>query len=69
MTTINVTESKAQGLKKVGEWGCSTFSGFIAAKPADYNAVKAAYDAIDDGDLSSDVLVDVIEAGGVCVRE
>ena len=62
-------EIKESGLVIVGEWGGSYSTGFIVAKPEDRVAVQAAYDAIEEGDLSAEVLSEVKAAGGFFVEE
>ena len=64
------TEAKKSGMVKIGEWGfTSTDAGHIWSKPEQAEAVRAAYDAIADGDMSPGVLADVTAAGGVYVRD
>ncbi len=58
--------------KLVGEWSygdSSRGAGCWYATPENYDAVKAAYDALDGDDLGPDCTRDVIEAGGVFVRD
>lgn len=64
-------EAKAAGMVSVGEWGWadSRGAGAIWCLPADRADVQAAYDAIEYGDMGSDVLAGVIDAGGVFVRD
>lgn len=67
MTTREISEA---GLVIVGEWGFGGRSaGYIVCEPGDRDAVQAAYDAIEDGDLSSEVLDGVKAAGGQYVEE
>ncbi len=65
-------EARKAGLVYVGEFA-TTWAGdnrqHIFASSADFAAVKAAYDAIDDGDLGPNVLDSVFAAGGVYVAE
>lgn len=63
-------EIKQAGLVIVGEWGfpCRG-SGFIVCNPKDLPRVQAAYDAIEDGDMGSDVLDGVKAAGESFVKE
>jgi hypothetical protein len=63
---ITKQQMQAEGLVIVGEWGNGTpsTSGHIVCQPENRNAVQAAYDAIEDGDLGPDVLDAVIAAGG-----
>ncbi len=58
-------------LVKIGEWGFgdSRGSGWIYAAPENADAVRAAYDAIEDGDLGPDVLDEIYRAGGIFVRD
>jgi hypothetical protein len=67
----NFREAKAAGLVMVGEWGDGTAAGAggVWCHPADRDAVKAAYDAIEDGDLGPNVLAAVRGAGGVFVAD
>jgi hypothetical protein len=54
----------------IGEWGWGARScGHIVCRKDDRDAVKAAYDAIEEGDLSSEVLDGVKAAGGWYVEE
>lgn len=54
----------------VGEWGWPGGSaGHIVCSPANRDAVQEAYDAIEEGDLSSDALSDVYAAGGEFVPD
>ena len=72
MTTKAMTtdEIKAAGLVIVGEWGYGSRSaGFIASSSDDREAVLVAYEAIEEGDLSSDVLDAVVTAGGQYIEE
>jgi len=66
MRTITRSEMKTEGKVVVGEWGfgSSSTSGHIICKPEDRAEVQAAYDEIEEGDLSSGVLDGVIAAGG-----
>lgn len=66
MRTITRSDLKREGKVIVGEFGLGTAatSGVIICRPEDREAVQAAYDAIEEGDLGPDVLSDVIEAGG-----
>lgn len=63
---INRSDLKAEGKVIVGEWGNGTAdsSGHIICRAEDHAAVLAAYDAIEDGDSSPDVLDGVYAAGG-----
>lgn len=65
-TKITRQQLRAEGKVIVGEWGYGTpnTSGHIVCHEADLPAVRAAYDAIPDGDLGPDVLAVVIAAGG-----
>lgn len=63
------TQAKTAGMVMVGEWGFgASDAGHIWAKPEDAAAVRAAYDAIEDGDMGPGVLDDVRAAGGVYIR-
>ena len=54
----------------IGEWGMgSGNAGHIVCDVSDRDAVQSAYDAIEEGDLSSDVLAAVFAAGGEYVAE
>ena len=54
----------------IGEWGMgSGDAGHIVCDANDRVAVQSAYDAIEEGDLSSDVLSGVYAAGGEYVAE
>jgi hypothetical protein len=66
MREITHQQMKAEGKVIVGEFGFGTqrSSGHIICKPEDRQAVNAAYDSIQEGDLSESVLDDVIAAGG-----
>jgi hypothetical protein len=66
MREITRQQLRAEGKVIVGEFGLgsSRTSGHIICRPEDKEAVAAAYDAIREGDLGSDVLDDVIAAGG-----
>ena len=67
---MTTNEAKATGMVLVGEWGFgASNAGHIWAAPENVAAVKAAYDAIEDGDMGPDVLADVYAAGGVYVQE
>lgn len=69
-TQMTRNEIKSAGLAIVGEWGFGSRSaGWIVCDPADRDAVQAAYDAIGEGDLSSDVLDAVKAVGGRYVEE
>lgn len=59
------------GMIKIGEWGYGDTrgSGAIWCRPEDREAVQAAYNAIEEGDLGPDVLDDVCDAGGFFVRD
>ena len=64
---MTYTESKKAGMVTVGEWGWASATrlpGFIVCMPADRDAVTAAYDAIEEGDSSPEVLDGVKDAGG-----
>lgn len=63
-------EIKDAGLVIVGEWGFGSRSaGYIVCEPANREAVQAAYDAIEEGDMSSEVLDGVVAAGGQYVGD
>ena len=66
MRTITRSEMKSEGKVIVGEFGLgsASTSGHVICRPEDRKAVKAAYDAIVEGDLSQDVLADVEAVGG-----
>lgn len=67
---MTTKEAKIAGMVKVGEWGFGAKNaGHIWARPEDLPAVKAAYDAIEDGDLGPDVLAQVFAAGGVYIAD
>jgi hypothetical protein len=71
-TPKDYREAKAAGMVMVGEWGWGSTirpAGGIWCQPENEVAVKAAYDAIPEQDLSSDVLDDVKDAGGVFVPD
>lgn len=54
----------------VGEWGHHDgTAGYIVCSESDRDVVRAAYDAIEDGDSSPSVLADVRAAGGRYVAE
>ena len=53
----------------IGEWGMGSDAGHIVCDANDRDAVQSAYDAIEEGDLSSDVLSGVYAAGGEYVAE
>ena len=60
-----------ESLVEIGEWGYGDIRGagnWFAPK-SKVDAVRAAYDAIEDGDLGPDVDRDIIAAGGVFVRD
>ncbi len=63
-------EAKKAGMVFVGEFGLPTWpESQVWCRPEDREAVQSAYDSIDDSDLSSGVLDDVLAAGGVyCVE-
>lgn len=66
MREVTRAHVKAEGKVVVGEWGLGTpsTSGHIICASENRDNVAAAYDAIKDGDLSSEMLDDVISAGG-----
>lgn len=66
MRTITRSEMKSEGKVIVGVFGLGSArtSGHIICLAEDREAVKAAYDAMAEGDLSQDVLADVEAAGG-----
>lgn len=65
-----IKEIKSAGLVIVGEWGFGSRSaGHIVCEANDRDAVQSAYDAIEEGDLSSEVLEEVKAAGGQYVEE
>jgi len=70
MNAMTKNELKAAGKVIVGEFGFGSRSaGWIVCDPSDHAAVLAAYDAIEEGDLSSTVLDAVKAAGGQYVEE
>jgi hypothetical protein len=62
----NKSRVEREGKIIIGEWGFGSArtSGYIVCSPEDQEAVQAAYDAIEDGDIGPDVLSDIIAAGG-----
>jgi hypothetical protein len=69
---MNSATMEAAGMVKVGDWGFgddTRGSGAVYSHPVNYDAVKAAYEEIEDGDLGPNVLDAVIAAGGVFVRD
>jgi hypothetical protein len=63
-------EAKQAGRVMGGEWGwAERGGGAIWCMPEDRQAVQAAYDAIEEGDLGPDVLAGVEQAGGVYVPD
>ena len=63
---IDVRTLRSEGKVVVGAFGLgkANTSGDIICRPEDLEAVRAAYDAIEDDDLSPGVLDEVIAAGG-----
>ena len=69
-TQMTHRELENSGKVIVGEWGFGSRSaGWIVCDPEDLDSVRAAYDVIEDGDLSSTVLDGVRAAGGEYVEE
>ena len=63
-------EITAAGLVIIGEFGWGSRSaGWIVCSPDDVEAVRAAYDAIGEGDLGPNTLDGVKSAGGRYVED
>jgi hypothetical protein len=71
------TKENLVKMVKIGEWGFAEHrfspdlwgAGHIWCREQDREAVQAAYDAIEEGDPTPDVLDDVFKAGGVYIRD
>lgn len=62
-------QARRDGYVTIGEFGLPPSAGYIVATKDQADAVRAAYDAIVEGDLGDDVLDDVLEAGGLYLTE
>lgn len=71
--TLTESQVRRRGLVIAGEWGGAGAgvqgSGWIVSEPENADAVKAAYDAIEEDADATSILDDVIAAGGWYVRE
>ena len=64
------TEAKRAGMMLVGEWGASNgdIYGFWC-RPEQRTEVQSTWDAIEEGELLSDVLADMEATGAMVIKQ
>lgn len=63
------TEAKKAGMVQVGEWGSSGRVHGFWCKPEQRAEVQAAWGAIEEGELLSDVLADMEATGAMVIKQ